>query len=119
MSTLRNLKDYEGKERACLAIGKTVVGLYFLTNEAKKENIKDLAFILDEAIARALKAGCAMYDDKLRQDFAHEVRAAAEDACIFIDHFCGIDDTFTKRGIANIVKYAQEEEASVPTQGQQ
>ena len=93
----------------CQAIGSAVVGLYFLSSEAKKDNIEGLSSIIDAAIAQTIGLGCDMHQDKLKTDFRADLYAMLDDACVFIDRYCDISDVATKRNLASIVKSAQED----------
>lgn len=101
------------QKEVCAAIGSIVVGLYFLSSEAKKDNIDGLAPILDEAILRAVTLGSGMYHDRLKSEFESNLNALVEDACLFIDSYCALADTGKKRELAGIVKSVQKYDGDI------
>lgn len=89
-----------GQESACVAIGTTIAGLYFLSDQAKKDKINELIKILDLAITQSIRLGCEIYDEGPKQDFKQEI----DDVCVFIENYCAISDPDKKKYLADLVR---------------
>ena len=90
-------------EERCEGIGRVVVCLYYLSNQARTSNMPDLAKMLDQAISDAARMG----QDAYRQ-YLQDAKTGRSAETAFIEHFCPVSDDATKLDLREILhRYGQ------------
>jgi hypothetical protein len=82
-------------EDRCRSIGNILVGLHYLSGQARLTNVPELARTIDEAIASAALLGSDVYHSQLPDN------DSAEKA--FIENYCPVDDETVKYELREIV----------------
>lgn len=86
--------DAAGDEDRCKNIGNIVIGLHYLSGQARRANIPELTAAIDEVIASAAELGSGAYRAQLQKN-------SGESA--FIENFCPVDDETVKYELREIV----------------
>lgn len=100
MSSFQSLRPANGEKDACEKVGNTIVCLHFLSSQADKDGLPEVAAAIDRAIAHIARTGRDIYIEHL-QHVVDEQALAAED---FVEGFCHVNDEGVKSQIRNIVR---------------
>lgn len=100
MSAFQSLQSTNGDKDACEKVGNTIVCLHFLSSQADKDGLPEVAAAIDRAIGAIARTGRDIYIEHLQQ-MVDQHALAAED---FVEGFCHVNDEGVKSQIRNIVR---------------
>lgn len=100
MSSFQSMRPANGEKDACEKVGNTIVCLHFLSSQADKDGLPEVAAAIDRAIAQIARTGRDIYIEHL-QHVVDQHALAAED---FVEGFCHVNDEGVKSQIRNIVR---------------
>lgn len=100
MISLKPLRAAHGDKDVCEKVGNTIVCLHFLSSQADKDGLPEVAATIDRAIAQIARTGRDIYIEHL-QHVVDQQALAAED---FVEGFCHVNDEGVKSRIRNIVR---------------
>lgn len=89
----QGLRDDE--EDRCKRIGNILIGLHYLSGQARMTNVPELAQTIEDVIAHAAQLGSDVYHAQLQE------QAGGEKS--FIENFCPIEDETIKYELREIV----------------
>ncbi len=100
MSAFQSLQSTNSDKDACEKVGNTIVCLHFLSSQADKDGLPEVAAAIDRAIGVIARTGRDIYIEHLQQ-VVDQHALAAED---FVEGFCHVNDEGVKSQIRNIVR---------------
>lgn len=95
-------KDDDASER-CTAIGNIITGLYYLSKEADRAGLRQVADAINSAIGDAVDIGRQEFSDGLKRS----AESAEHDSVHFLNSFCTLRDAAALSEIKSMPEAAQ------------